>query len=299
MAGRLSVRRRHQRIRGRRAVLPGLADPDGVRQLRRVRRAGDADPVDLQLRLRDRRRRRPDGHGRARSPADRDGLAPGTGEAAAVAAARSAYLAGFAYTSNLAAGRAYGIPDHRYGRPRVHASARRTSRRRSHRRWPRSASRPRCWSTRTTSRRVSATRSRWPGPNCGRSGSTRATCPCSPSHARQLLDSSRRHRHEDRRLRRPRRVRDRRARRRTGRHLRRRYGRRDRLRCIDRGPGLQARRGRRSPGREAQREQGHGRRPENRGAPAQADRYGDRGDRRVAGRTGLPRPATGCCNATS
>lgn len=33
-----------------------------------------------------------------------------THEQAAVAAARSAYLAGFAYTSNLAAGRAYGIP---------------------------------------------------------------------------------------------------------------------------------------------------------------------------------------------
>ena len=48
-----------------------------------------------------------------------------THEEAAVAAARAAYLAGFASTSNLAAGRALRHPDRRHRRARVHAAARR------------------------------------------------------------------------------------------------------------------------------------------------------------------------------
>ncbi len=51
-----------------------------------------------------------------------------THEAAAVAAARAAYIAGFAATSNLAAGRGDGAADARHQRPRVHPAARHRAR---------------------------------------------------------------------------------------------------------------------------------------------------------------------------
>ena len=54
-----------------------------------------------------------------------------THEEAAVAAARAAYLAGFAATSNLEAGRRYGIPTAGTARARLHAAARRRARPRS------------------------------------------------------------------------------------------------------------------------------------------------------------------------
>jgi len=59
-------------------------------------------------------------------------------------------------------------------------------------------------------------------------------------------------------------------------------------RGTDRGPRLQARGSRRAAGRQAQRAQGDGRRTQDRRTPAQADWYGDRGDRRFAGHSGTP-----------
>ena len=73
-----------------------------------------------------------------------------THEQAAVAAARAAYIVGFAATSNLEAGRRYEHPDDRDQRPRVHARCTTPSARPSRRRSPRSAPTPRCWSTPTT-----------------------------------------------------------------------------------------------------------------------------------------------------
>jgi nicotinate phosphoribosyltransferase len=75
-------------------------------------------------------------------------------ERAAVAAARAAYRAGFAYTT--------------------------MSRRRSNPRSRRSARQPPCWSTPMTSPRASATPSRSPARRSGPSGSTPATCRCWP-----------------------------------------------------------------------------------------------------------------------
>ena len=79
-------------------------------ELRRGGRARDAGAVDPQPRhARSRRRRR----GWCRPPASRPIIEMGsrrTHEQAAVAAARAAYLAGFASTSNLAAARRYGVP---------------------------------------------------------------------------------------------------------------------------------------------------------------------------------------------
>ena len=68
-----------------------------------------------------------------------------THEQAAVAAARAAYIAGFAASSNLEAQRRYGVPALRHQRPRLHAAAHHaptgpTSRPRSARRSTRSAS---------------------------------------------------------------------------------------------------------------------------------------------------------------
>ena len=75
-----------------------------------ARAAGDARAVGAQPRQRDRLGRRP--HGRRRR-ASRPCIEMGsrrTHEEAAVAAARAAYLVGFGTTSNLEAGRRYGVP---------------------------------------------------------------------------------------------------------------------------------------------------------------------------------------------
>ena len=109
LPARLPVRWRRRRIPRGRLVLPRLPGADDHRQLRRMRRPGDADAVDLQPRQRDRLRRRPDGQRGRRPPADRDGFTthPRTGGGRR---ARAAYIAGFAGTSNLEAQRAYGVP---------------------------------------------------------------------------------------------------------------------------------------------------------------------------------------------
>ena len=110
LAGRLPVQRRHRRLRRGRALLPGL--PGAHRARRRSPRACCW-----------RRWRSRCSTTTARSPRPRPGWSPPpasgpciemgsrrTHEEAAVAAARAAYLAGFASTSNLEAGRRYGVP---------------------------------------------------------------------------------------------------------------------------------------------------------------------------------------------
>ena len=79
-----------------------------------------------------------------------------THEVAAVAAARAAYLAGFALTSNLEAARTFAVPSggtaaHAF--TLLHAPTVPRRRRRSPRRWPRRAPARRCWWTPMTSPR--------------------------------------------------------------------------------------------------------------------------------------------------
>ena len=112
-----------------------------------------------------------------------------THEEAAVAAARAAYVAGFATTSNLAARAAVRRPDRRHERALLHAAARHRgggvprpgelARRRARR----------CWSTPTTSPRRSGSASRWPGPGSARSASTPATSGVLAHQVRAQLDS--------------------------------------------------------------------------------------------------------------
>ena len=73
-----------------------------------------------------------------------------THEEAAVAAARAAYVAGFATTSNLAARQRYGIPTTGHQRAQLHAAARHRARTRSPRRSSPSGRARRCWWTPTT-----------------------------------------------------------------------------------------------------------------------------------------------------
>ena len=147
----------------------------------------------------------------ARSPRPRPGWSTAAGdrpliemgsrrthEEAAVAAARAAYLAGFASTSNLEAGRAIRRAHRRHRGARVHAAARRRAR-------PRSRAQVDALGVGTTLlvdtydiARASGPRSRWPGRSWARSGSTPATWPCSPE-ARELLDCPRRDQDPDRR----------------------------------------------------------------------------------------------------
>ena len=196
-----------------------------------------------------------------------------THEEAAVAAARAAYVAGFAATSNLEAGRTLRRAHRRHARARVHPAARHRARPRSRRRWPAWARARPCSSTPTTCRRRSRSRSTSPGPSWGPSGSTPATCSTQAVEVRAQLDSPRRHRDPDLVTVRPGRVRHRGPRRRPGRRLRCRHVPGHRLRRAHRRARLQAgraRRRRRRPGGRGQEEQGqdHRRRPEVGPAPA-------------------------------
>ncbi len=170
-----------------------------------------------------------------------------THEEAAVAAARAAYLAGFAATSNLEAERRHGIPTagtaahacvllHDDELTRVPQPGRR-----------RSGRRPRCSSTPTTSARASNWPSQAAGPGLGAIRIDSGDLGVLARQARDQLDALGATGHEDRAVRRPRRVRDRRAARRAGRLLRGRHLGRHRLRRADRRDGLQAGRGRRRP----------------------------------------------------
>ncbi len=102
-----------------------------------------------------------------------------THEEAAVAVARAAYLAGFDSTSNLAAGRRYGIPtvgtaSHAFTLAHESEEAAFRSQVEAH------GAAPRCSSTPTTSTTASARRSRSPAPVWARSGSTAVTSPRKP-----------------------------------------------------------------------------------------------------------------------
>ena len=160
----------------------------------------------------------------------------------------------------------------------------------------RSGRRRRCWSTPTTSARgielAVAGRRAGAGRDPDRLRRPRRAGPAGPRPARRAG----RDRHPDRALRRPRRVRDRRAARRARRLLRRGHLGGHRLRRADRGHGLQAGRGGRAAGGQAQRVQGVAGRAEVGGAPVQADRHRDRGGRAPpADRRSSSARTTGCC----
>ena len=118
------VRRRHRRLPGGRAVLPGLPDRHGDRHASRA--AVVLETLALSILNHD--------CAIASAAARMTSAAGGrpliemgsrrTHEESAVAAARAAYLAGFSATSNLEAGRRYGIPTTGYRGARLHAAAR-------------------------------------------------------------------------------------------------------------------------------------------------------------------------------
>ena len=288
---RLPIPRRRRRLRRRRVVLPRLPGAVGARHLRRVRPAGDAGAVDLQPRHRDRLGGRAHGRAPPRAAPLIEMGSRRTHEQAAVAAARAAYIAGFAGSSNLEAQRRYGVPalgTSAHAFTLLHTSARPgpTRRRRSRPRSTRSAWAPRCSSTPTTSPRAWPTPSRWPARNSAPSASTPATSGVLARQVRDQLDGLGAHEHPHRGVGRPRRVRDRRTARRTRRHLRRRHVGGHRFGRADRGHGLQAGRGRRHPGGEAQQhKESHGGRKQ---APAAGQAVGNR--RRGGRPSGRPKP---------
>ena len=207
-----------------------------------------------------------------------------THEEAAVAAARAAYLAGFTATSNLEAGRRYGIPTtgtaaHAFTLLHDTEAAAFAAQSR------RSASAPRCWSTPTTSPRASPPRSRWPararrGPHrlrrprradpAGAGSSTALGAPDTGSCCRATSTSTRSPRCAP-----------------TGRRVRGRHLAGHRVRRAHRRHGLQAGRGGRPGGGEAQRAEGLPRRAQVGGAATQASPA--RPPRRSS--TGRPSPA--------
>ena len=262
----LPVRRRRRRLPRRRAVLPVLADADRDRHVRRVRHAGDA----VLCRCSTTTRAIASAAARMVSAAaGRPIIEMGsrrTHEQAAVASARAAYLAGFASTSNLAAGRVFGVPT---AGTAAHAftCCTTTSGRRSAAQVAALGPARRCSSTPTTSPRASRSPSRWPGRarrDPHRLRRPRRAGPPGPRPAGR----PRRDRHAHRRQRRPGRVRDRRA----GRCARSTPTAPARRSSPARAPrrrnGLQARRRRRPAGGQALRAQGEPRRPQDRATGA-------------------------------
>ena len=170
-------------------LLPRLADPHGRGTVRRGRAAGDPRPVDPQPRLRRRRCRGPDGRpppeaGRCIEMGSRR-----THEEAAVAAARAAYVAGFAATSNLAAGRRYGVPTAGTAAHAFTLAARRRARRvRAPRSTSLGAEHDAAGRHLRRRRRASGPRSTSPGRSSARCASTPATWRARARGAR-LLDA--------------------------------------------------------------------------------------------------------------
>ncbi len=176
LPGRLPVQRRHRRLRRGRAVLSRARpccrctarSPNAWCSRRWRCRSSTTTP----------RSRRPPPAWSAR-PTGRPLIEMGsrrTHEQAAVAAARAAYIAGFAGSSNLEAQRRYGVPalgTSAHAFTMLHTTAGRDespttgSRRRSAPRSTRWGSAPRCWSTPTTSPPGSPTPSPSPGPQLG------------------------------------------------------------------------------------------------------------------------------------
>ena len=211
LAGRLPVHRRHRRLRRGRALLPRLTGAHRAGAVRRGRPARDPRAVDPQPRQRDRLGRRPHGRrGRASGPCIEMGCPPHPRAGRGGRRPGRATWSGFATTSNLEAGRRYGVPTTGHQRARVHAAARRrdggvpgAGRH----------ARPRDDAARRHLRRR-------PGhPDGGRGRRARSSAairldsgdlPTLATHARELLDSLGRDDDPDRRHQRPRRVRDRR-----------------------------------------------------------------------------------------
>ena len=216
-----------------------------------------------------------------------------THEEAAVAAARAAYLAGFAATSNLEAGRRYGIPTagtaaHAF--TLLHDDEQAAF-----------AAQVGCLGTETTllvdtyditqgiSNAVAVGR---PGAR-RRSGSTPATWRVLAAPGPRAARRAGRDRHPDRRVRRPGRVRDRGA------------ARPSRSTPTASGTSVVTGSGAPTAGlvyklvevdgrpvvKRSASDKSHGRRAQDRGAPAQADRHGGRGGRVTAGRPARARPA--------
>ena len=201
-----------------------------------------------------------------------------THEEAAVAAARATYLAGFAATSNLEAGRRYGVPTagtaaHAYVllhddeltafRGQVAALGAKTT-----------------LLVDTYDIRAGIAHAiEAAGPELGAIRIDSGDLGELARQAREQLDSLGASGTQNRALRRPRRVRHRRATRRTGRHLRGRHVGGHRLGRADGRVRLQARRGRRPAGSQAQHVQGVPRRREVRGAALPADGHRRRGGR--------------------
>ena len=157
-----------------------------------------------------------------------------------MAAARAAYIAGFEATSNLEAGRRYGVPTRgtsAHSFTLLHASESRGVRgpdrraRRGHHAAGRHLRRDGRGPHRGGADRMAA----W-----ARSGSTPVTWACWPARSGELLDSARRRPDQDHRHQRPGRVRDRRPVRGAGRRLRRRHRPGHRQRPPDVGLRLQA-----------------------------------------------------------
>ena len=122
-----------------------------------------------------------------------------THEQAAVAAARAAYLAGFAVDVQPRGRPALRRPDHRHLRARLHAAARQRGATPSRRRSPRSGRARRCSSTPTTSPQGIRTAVEVAGPEPRRRpASTPATWPCWPTQYARQLDALGAHRHPHR-----------------------------------------------------------------------------------------------------
>ena len=187
-----TVLRLDRRLRRGRGLLPGLAGAHRRGQVRRMRGPRDAGAVGPQPRLRDRARRR----SMVVAAGDRPCIEMGsrrTHEEAAVAAARAAYIAGFATTSNLAGGRACGSPDRGHRRSRLHARARRRARRLPR---PGRRARHRDHAARRHLRRHArhpAPRWKWPARRSARSGSTPATSPTAGPPGPRAARRARRH----------------------------------------------------------------------------------------------------------
>ena len=291
LAGRLPVHRRHRRVRRGRALLPRLADPHGVRH---------ASPSAWCSR----RSSCPSSTTTARSPRRRPGWSPPPGAGRSSRWARGAPTSrprspppapptspASPSTSNLAAGRRYGIP---------------TTGTAAHAFTLLHDDEPAAFASQVAALGKDTTllvdtydiaqgirnAIAVAGPELRRHPDRlrRPAVLAQPVAGAARLAG--RHRDEDHRLRRSRRVRHRRARRRTGRHLRRRHRGGHRLRRADRRADLQAGRGGRPAGGQALGEQGHRRRPQDGGPAAQADRHRDRGGRGVPGRARAAQPAT-------
>ena len=281
---RLPVPRRRRRLRRGRAVLPRLPRAGGARHVspnawcwRRWRcRSSTTTPRSP--------RPRPGWSARPRVAPLIEMGSRRTHEQAAVAAARAAYLAGFTGSSNLEAQRRYGVPalgTSAHAFTLLHTSERRARRasRRSAPRSTRSASAPPCSSTPTTSPQGVANAVEVAGTELGAVRIDSGDLGVLARQVRAQLDGLGAHEDPHRGVGRPRRVRDRGAARRTRRHLRRRHLGGHRLGRPDREHGLQAGRGGRHTGREAQQPQGIPRRPQAGAAAGQAVGHHRRGGR--------------------